>query len=110
MVQFDDVGFGAHFAQEGLGGFAVGAVGFGEDGCDIPPSVNSHRRDTYFEVCSCAWESLRTDCVVVDDVLRFGLGGHDGVGAGCAGTGEDGAYEINGGRRVGGWVDGRVEG
>ena len=62
--------------------------------------------DTYFEVCSCAWESLLTDCIVVDDVLGFGLGGHDGVGAGCAETGEDGAYEINGGRRGVGWMVG----
>ncbi len=47
LVQLDDVGFGTHFAQEGLGGFAVGAVGFGEDGCDIPPSVTRHRRDRH---------------------------------------------------------------
>jgi len=49
--------------------------------------------------------SLLTDSIVVDDVLRFGLGSHDGVGAGGAETGEDGAYEINDGRR-GGWATG----
>ena len=35
LVEFDDVWLHAHFAEEGLGGFAVWAVGFGEDGCEV---------------------------------------------------------------------------
>lgn len=33
LIQLDQVVLCAHFAQELLGGAAVGAVGFGEDGC-----------------------------------------------------------------------------
>lgn len=32
LIHFDDVEFCAHFAQEGFGGAAVGAVGLGKDG------------------------------------------------------------------------------
>lgn len=33
LIQLDGIELGSGFAQEGLGGFAVGAVGFGEYGC-----------------------------------------------------------------------------
>ena len=33
LIEFKSVIFGAHFGQETLCGFAVGAIGFTEDGC-----------------------------------------------------------------------------
>ena len=35
LVEFDDIWFHAHVAEERLGGFAVRAVGFGEDGFKV---------------------------------------------------------------------------
>ena len=35
LVELDDVWLHAHLAEEGLGGFTVWPVGFGEDGCDV---------------------------------------------------------------------------
>ena len=39
LIQLDQEVLGAQFAEEGFGGFAVGAVGFGEDGYIAPMSV-----------------------------------------------------------------------
>lgn len=52
FIELEELVFGAHVGQEGFGGFAVGAVGFAEDG----------------------------DCVAVDDALGLGLCGGHGFG------------------------------
>jgi len=56
LIQLNDVRLDAHLAQQGLGRLAIRAIRLGED----------------------------SDGVVVDDILRFGLCGHDGVWAGGA--------------------------
>lgn len=62
FVQLDDIRLRARRAQGGFGGLAVGAVGLAEDG----------------------------DGVVVDDLLRFGLGGrHCGWTGAAAGGAEE---------------------
>jgi len=72
LVQLDGVELGALLAQQLLGGFAVRAVALAEDG----------------------------DGVVVDDLLRFGLGGgnHGGRYGGAEESGCYGGEEGRGGR------------
>ena len=78
MIEFDNVRLHAHITQESLGSLAVGAVGLGE---------NSY---PYVQYCtlqrlSASHYQVLTNWVVIDDLLRFRLCGHDGfwVGSAC---------------------------
>jgi len=113
LVQFDKERFRAHGAQRLLGRLAVRAVGFAEDRCCpfqsqhqsiLPPIYRTSVRQTKGRKVRRSegqgrageekWRrsggERRTDGVVVDDLLRFGLGGRHGGWTGAApGRGEE---------------------
>lgn len=104
LIHLDDIEFGAEFREEGFGGAAVGAVGFGEDGCGLFVSIclfgeESEGWDGWMDGEGGwygGWYGVdgkgegergrdgHTNSVLVNDTLGFGLcGGHGGgVGGG----------------------------